>query len=112
MHIRKQTLLHQRLKSLFRRTSGARHENVQERTVGHCAKEILSNSADWKNPMKVCLECLHVSLQTGDVRIDPSLVNYAWLGRSEQGIFESELRQAFSFPSPVRFRASHSKFLI
>ena len=51
LHIRKQTLLYQRLKSLFRRNSGARHENVQERTVEHCAKEVLSNSADWKHPI-------------------------------------------------------------
>ena len=65
--IHTQTLLYQRRKSLFGRNSGARHENVQERTVEHCAKEVLSDSADWKNPIQVHLECLHVSMQTGDV---------------------------------------------
>ena len=41
--------------------------NVQERTVEHCAKEVLSVSADWKDPVQIHLECLHVSMQTGDV---------------------------------------------
>ena len=67
LQTRKLALLYQGPKSLFGRNSGARHENVQKRTVEHCAKEVLSDSADWKYPMLIHLKCLHVSMQTGDI---------------------------------------------